>query len=120
MSKPARKSLVLVAIGYLLSPLSWWNDLFVNLPLSWLIARPFGWISGRLFLPAMVVAYWATNIAGLVLLHLGVAGLNGRRRHESLLRESLSVLGLSALYTALLVALWVRGWLPGPGRILGP
>ncbi len=32
---------IVAVIGYLLSPLSWWNDLFVNVPLAYLFALPF-------------------------------------------------------------------------------
>lgn len=31
--------LLLLGIGWLLSPLCWWNDLVINLPLAWLVAR---------------------------------------------------------------------------------
>jgi hypothetical protein len=62
---------VVVFIGFLLSPLSWWNDLFVNVPL----AVGFGWLVGlihrSLFEPAVVVGYWLTNVLGFLLLHLG-------------------------------------------------
>jgi hypothetical protein len=58
-------------IGFLLSPLSWWNDLFVNVPL----AAAFAWGVSLFYRPAfevsLVVGYWLTNILGLVLLHKG-------------------------------------------------
>jgi len=66
------KGSVLFIIGYMLSPLSWWNDIFVNIPLAYVFALPFGFISRNLFLPAMVVGYWITNIIGLALMHHGV------------------------------------------------
>ena len=62
---------IIATIGFVLSPLSWWNDLFVNLPLSYLFAFPFGLISRKLFLPAMIFGYFLTNVIGLVLLHYG-------------------------------------------------
>lgn len=62
----------LVFIGFLLSPLSWWNDLFVNVPL----ALGFAWLVGLLYPPAFTVAavvgYWLTNVLGFVLMHKGL------------------------------------------------
>jgi len=55
----------------MLSPLSWWNDLFVNVPL----AVGFGWLVGLVYEPAfktgVVVGYWLTNVLGFILLHKG-------------------------------------------------
>lgn len=59
-------------IGFLLSPLSWWNDLFINVPL----AVGFGWLVSLVqrswFEPAVIMGYWLTNIIGLVLLQKGI------------------------------------------------
>jgi hypothetical protein len=58
-------------IGFMLSPLSWWNDAFVNFPLAigfgWLVALAFE----PAFEPAVVFGYWLTNVLGLVLMHKG-------------------------------------------------
>jgi hypothetical protein len=63
---------VLTFVGFMLSPLSWWNDLFVNVPLAagaaWLVA----WFHPPAFRPALIAAYWLTNVLGLVLMHLGL------------------------------------------------
>jgi hypothetical protein len=56
----------LVVVGYLLSPLSWWNDIFLNLPLAYLFGSVFGWFSRTLFLPMFVLGYWLTNVAGFI------------------------------------------------------
>ena len=46
----------------MLSPLSWWNDLFVNVPL----ALAFAWIVSFFYKPAfeicVIVGYWLSNI----------------------------------------------------------
>ena len=62
-------------LGFVLSPVSWWNDLIVNFPLSYLMATPFGMINRNLFLPMFVVSYWVTNILGLLLMHFGISGV---------------------------------------------
>lgn len=61
----------LVVVGYLLSPLCWWNDLIINLPL----ALGFGYLASRPFpnvlVPMTGVGYWLTNIIGFVLMQQG-------------------------------------------------
>lgn len=61
----------LVVVGYLLSPLCWWNDLIINLPL----ALGFGYLASRPFPEALVpmtgVGYWLTNVVGFVLMQQG-------------------------------------------------
>src|SRR5689334_14824215 len=66
----------LAAIGFMLSPLSWWNDAFVNLPLAlafaWLLSWPFAksW-KETVFNVSVIVGYWLTNVLGFVLMHKG-------------------------------------------------
>lgn len=98
---------IMGTIGYLLSPLSWWNDLYLNIPLAYAVA----WIASLAykpaFLPAFVIAYWITNIAGLILMHKGiekVARKGGMERKYSR-RDFFKDLALSLIYTALIVAL---------------
>ncbi|MGH7973313.1 MAG: hypothetical protein ACREIC_31730, partial [Limisphaerales bacterium] len=59
---------VLAVIGYILSPLSWWNDMFVNVPL----ALVFAWFVSAFYKPAfsaaVVVGYWLTNVLGFILM----------------------------------------------------
>jgi len=109
------RSSVIAAIGFVLSPLSWWNDVVVNVPLAYLFAWPFSAWDARLYVPAFVLGYWLTNIAGLVLLHKGIAGAVSDRK-TSLKWDLVMATGYSALIA--LVA-WL-GWLPSPTTLLGP
>lgn len=88
---------VLALVGYLLSPLSWWNDAFINLPLAWLFASLVSLISHRLFAPAMILGYWLTNIAGLLLMARGTAGVvaggSPRSRKRQLILSLLAATG---------------------------
>ena len=92
-------------LGFMLSPLSWWNDLFVNIP----IAVGFGWLASLVykpaFHPAVVVGYWLTNVIGLVLMQKGTtAAISGQPRPYS--RKSLvKDLVISLLYTAVILLL---------------
>jgi hypothetical protein len=96
---------VVATIGFMLSPLSWWNDLFVNVPL----AITFAWVISLFwkpaFAPSVVIGYWLTNILGFVLMHKGAQQvLSGQPRRYSR-RELLRDLTISLLYTALIVLL---------------
>ena len=76
------KGRILVIVGYILSPISWWNDLFVNIPLAYVFALPFGFFSKKLFLPAMILGYWVTNIIGFIMMHHGVKDLISKEKSK--------------------------------------
>jgi hypothetical protein len=102
---------LLLGIGYLLSPLSWWNDLFINLPLAYLFACLFSLFSPRIFTPAIIAGYWLTNITGLLLIHLAALRFAGVKR---LNRRQWLINGLiTAGYSLLILLLVMR-------RILKP
>ena len=90
----------------MLSPLTWWNDLFVNVPL----AVGFGWLVGLVYEPAfktsVVIGYWLTNVLGFVLLHKGAQSAFGRQEARSYSRKLLlrDVL-ISLAYTILILIL---------------
>lgn len=65
------KGSVIGLIGFLLSPLSWWNDIVINIPLAIMIGWLFSLIYKPLFLPAAIFGYWLTNVLGLILLRRG-------------------------------------------------
>ena len=46
-------NIILVTAGFILSPLSWWNDLLVNIPLAYLFSLPFSILDESLFLPGL-------------------------------------------------------------------
>jgi hypothetical protein len=92
-------------VGFMLSPLSWWNDAFVNLPL----AIGFGWLISLVykpaFEPAVVVGYWLTNVAGFVMMHKGGAKLVSKIDKQYSKKDLLRDVGISLAYTLLIVAL---------------
>ncbi len=66
----------LFTAGYILSPLSFWNDAFVNIPLAYaaaLIASML--VGGGVFPAAFFAAYLASNVAGLLMMHVAVRGV---------------------------------------------
>lgn len=59
---------IIFFIGWLLSPFTWWNDVFVNIPLSYLIASGLFHFIHLRFGALMLGVYWATNVAGIFLM----------------------------------------------------
>src|SRR5712691_10539499 len=60
---------IVAFIGFMLSPLSWWNDLVVNVPLALAFAWIVSWFLPSLFTVIFIVGYWLTNVLGFVLMH---------------------------------------------------
>jgi len=93
-------------IGFILSPLSWWNDLVVNFPLSY----AFAWLVGRfltlfmpvqrgLFIQLFIVGYFLTNLAGFLMIHYSIFGLK-KGKKGSLKTQILVSLGYTAAVLA--------------------
>jgi hypothetical protein len=112
---------VLAMIGFMLSPLSWWNDLVVNIPL----ALAFAWLVSGLYKPAfaaaLVVGYWLTNVLGFILMHAGARQVLSEKQGRYSWRDLARDVGISLLYTALIVALValgilkpIQGYFPAP------
>lgn len=91
--------------GFMLSPLSWWNDLFVNVPL----AIAFAWVVSLFYRTAfdacVVLGYWLTNVLGFVMMHKGAQKILTDSERKYSWRDLLRDVGVSLLYTALIVAL---------------
>jgi len=96
---------ILVVIGFMLSPLSWWNDLFVNVPL----ALGFAWVVSLFYKPAfeasLILGYWLTNLVGFVLMHKGAQKMFKEKDRGYSRKAFLRDVGISLLYTGLIVAL---------------
>ncbi|MEO0967816.1 MAG: hypothetical protein AAFX80_05590 [Cyanobacteria bacterium J06639_18] len=101
------KGLVFVGVGYMLSPLSWWNDLFFNLPIAYLFGYAVSWISQDLFLPFTIVGYWISNVLGILMMQMGVTDIFVEQQKERNLKKDLLVgLGSSTAYTFLILGLF--------------
>ena len=96
---------ILAAIGFMLSPLSWWNDLFVNLPLALAFAWVISWFYKPAFEMCVVVGYWLTNVLGFLLMHKGAQKMMAGRAKPYSKRDLARDFGVSLLYTALIVIL---------------
>ena len=104
---------VLMSLGYMLSPLSWWNDLFFNLPIALVFGYGMSWFNPHWFISGTVIGYWLSNVVGMVMMQFGAVALflpdNG-----NLLRDTLMGLGGATLYTIVVAALVYFHWLDIP------
>ncbi len=114
-------------IGFMLSPLSWWNDAVVNLPLALI----FAYVVGIFYKPAaekgstafdamVILGYWLTNIVGFVLLHKGAQKMLSAEEKKYSRRALLRDIGISIAYTVLIVALIKFGILKPIGDYFSP
>jgi hypothetical protein len=105
-------------VGYILSLLSWRNDLLVNIPLAAALATLVAFVVPELFVPTLVVGSWPTNVLGFVLLHVGgEAVITGEERpyeRADLARDLLLPIG----HTALVLVVVSLGWLSAPAELL--
>ena len=115
MKKQRLINIVLVTTGFILSPLTWWNDLFINIPLAYLFSIPFTFLDESFFLPSFVIGYWLTNLLGFLFMHLGGEGLIYQKRPTIGIRRSLLI---SLLYSIIVICLVVLGWLAPPTEYL--
>jgi len=99
------KGTFLVSLGYLLSPLSWWNDLFFNLPIAYGFAYLFNWIFVDAFLILTVIGYWLSNLLGILMMQWGTIDLFLEERQSNLKRDILLGLAGSTIYTLVIILL---------------
>ncbi len=108
-------------IGFLLSPLSWWNDLIFNIPLAYIFASVFGIFSKKLMLPMFILGYWLTNIAGLLMMHTGMKKIfikDVLKDERSTKKEIIKNLIISLIYTGIISLLFLSGYLKFPTEYL--
>jgi len=105
-------------VGWVLSPLTWWNDAFVNIPLSYLIANivfycahiPLGWT-------LLIGIYWFTNILGLCLMYLSGRSVIVSSRHK--IKATVFLIVFTIIFTVIAVHLEKRGKLMPIGVFFG-
>jgi hypothetical protein len=96
---------VLAFIGFMLSPLSWWNDMFVNVPLALVFAWGISLFHPKAFAASLIIGYWLTNVLGFVLMHKGAQTALSEKPARYSRRDLLRDIGISLLYTGVIVAL---------------
>lgn len=99
----------LALVGYMLSPLSWWNDAFVNLPLALVFAWAVSFFYKPAFEVSLIVGYWLTNVLGFVLMHKGAQKVLSKEEKKYTRRDLLKDVAISLAYTAAIVILLKLG-----------
>ena len=94
-----------LVIGYLLSPLCWWNDIFFNLPISYCFGYICSWFSPNLLFPGLIVGYWFSNIAGILLMQAGAVDVFQQSKERNFKKDLLMGLATSTVYTLAIMAL---------------
>ncbi|WP_414529859.1 hypothetical protein [Nodularia chucula] len=95
-----------LVIGYLLSPLCWWNDLIFNLPIAYAFGYVCSLFAPKLLMPGVIIGYWLSNIIGILLMQAGAIDVLQKQTEErNLKKELLTGLVSSTVYTFLIVAL---------------
>lgn len=95
-----------LVIGYLLSPLSFWNDLFFNLPIAYAFGYICSLLSPSLLLPCSIIGYWLSNIVGILMMQAGVIDvLENQPKERNLKKELLMGLVSSMVYTVVIFVL---------------
>lgn len=97
---------LILILGYLLSPLCWWNDLLFNLPIAYCFGYICSSLSSNLLLPGLIVGYWISNIAGIILMQVGALQVfQGQNEKPNLKKELMTGLISSTAYTLLVLGL---------------
>lgn len=101
------KNSFLFILGFLLSPLCWWNDLIINLPLAYGFGKIISIFSPHLLIPASIIGYWLSNIIGIILMQLGAVNLiNNSEKKQNLAKNIWTGVGTSTAFTVIAVILW--------------
>lgn len=96
----------LLLLGYLLSPLCWWNDLIFNLPVAYGFGYICRWFSADWFIPGLIVGYWLSNIIGILLMQFGAIDVvQDASKPRNLKKDLITGVVSSTVYTLVIVAL---------------
>lgn len=95
---------LLFAIGWLLSPLCWWNDLIFNLPVAYGFGYLCSWFSSSWMLPGTIAGYWLSNLVGILLMQAGAIDVF-QTQERNLKKELLWSVVSSSVFTLIVVAL---------------
>lgn len=94
-------------LGWLLSPVTFWNDAFINIPLAYLIASLVVKVFSVDFLSAVLASYWLSNAVGIVMMY--AAGKSLLRDKANPLREVLKLFLVVVIYSAILLLIGKAG-----------
>lgn len=108
---------LLLLVGYLLSPLCWWNDLVFNLPIAYLFGYLCNWVYPGSLLPGAIAGYWLSNLVGVLMMQFGTIDVlqpASRQTSRNLRKELLAGVVTSTIYTLIILLLVQLGILAPP------
>ncbi|MEL6939169.1 MAG: hypothetical protein AAFO84_08250 [Cyanobacteria bacterium J06598_1] len=95
----------LISLGYMLSPLSWWNDVFFNLPIALVFGYGVSWLNPHWFIPGTLVGYWLSNVLGMVMMQFGAMDIVLSEEKQNVTRDAWIGFGSATLYTVVVAVL---------------
>ena len=87
----------------MLSPLTFWNDAFFNVPLSYLCASLLARAIKTDFLLLVLMAYWASNVLGLLMMY--VSGKAIFKDRGEVYKALITLIATVIAYSMILLAL---------------
>lgn len=106
---------IVVAIGYLLSPLCWWNDLIFNLPIAYAFGALCNLVIPNSLWTGAIVGYWLTNVVGILMMQFGTTDIiTNESKPQSFWKTIGTGLASSTAYTIAIVVLVQLGVLSLP------
>jgi len=90
-------------LGWLLSPLTSWNDAIINIPLAYVLSMVVVKSFHTDFVMTLLAAYWFTNILGIAM--MVISGQSIFRDKNNRTRELLVILGTLIAYSLLMIVI---------------
>ena len=90
-------------IGWMLSPLTFWNDAFVNIPIAYLLASLVVRFIKADFLFLVLVFYWLSNGSGILMMYL--SGKSIIQDKNSRLKALVTLLITVLIYSSIIIIL---------------
>jgi hypothetical protein len=106
----SKSTILILTIGWILSPFTLYNDSFVNIPISMAIAYLCNRLLGWNFVSVTGIAYIGTNILGLLLIAFGIRRIKVKLQipYSKLIINSLIFFFVSIIIAYLIKILFLR------------
>ena len=95
--------------GWLLSPLTTWNDVLINIPLAYIMARAVKAVFTLDMAVLTIIFYWVTNIAGLGMMYFSARRIAAESKIPK--KSLLSIVVPMIIYSIIIIIIdrWGRG-----------
>ena len=102
---------IVTLVGLQLSPFTIWNDVFVEIPICYLIATTASFFYRELFASSFIATYWLLNIGGCVLIDRGIRLMICQRQVRKINRKKILLRNIivSSIATIIIAILYSIG-----------